>query len=98
MLPPLGITHSIVTTATLSSNPKTRNVSDLVQLGFYFCLRSCEYTKCIGHCRTVQFRPLLEFVFLVRDYLLFTEVLIKQFQHITQIVLTLDNYKNSIQG
>ena len=42
---PLGTVHSIVATASLSSNPQTRQVSDLFTLGFYFCLRSHEYTK-----------------------------------------------------
>ena len=35
---PLGIIHFIVATAAFSSNPKTRQVADLVTLGFYFCL------------------------------------------------------------
>ena len=35
---PLGIVHSIVATATSSSNPKARHIADLVQLSFYFCL------------------------------------------------------------
>ena len=79
---PLGIIHSIVATATFSSKPKTWHVSDLVQLGFYFCLWSCKNTTCTGHHRTVQVWPLLEFVFFVGDYLLQADAPIKQFQHV----------------
>ena len=46
------------------------HIYDLVQLGFYFCLRSCEYTKSTTYSRTVQFQALLEFVVFVRDQLL----------------------------
>ena len=35
---PLGIVYSIVAAASFSSNPKIRQVADLVTLGFYFCL------------------------------------------------------------
>ena len=69
----------------------------MVILGFYFYLRSCKYTKCTGHRRTVQFRPLMDFVFFVGDRLLPADALIEQFQHATQIVLNLDNQKNVIR-
>ena len=95
---PLSIVHSIVATASLSSNIRTRQVADLVTLGFYFCLRSCEYTKCTGHRRTVQFQPLMDFVFFVGDQIFPADALIEQFQHATEIVLTLDNQKNAIRG
>ena len=78
--------------------PKDKDISDLVQLGFYLCLRSCEYTKCTGHHRTVQFLPLLEFVFFIGDHLIPANAPVKDFQHATQIVLTLDNHKNAIRG
>ena len=54
---PLGIIHSIVAVATSSSDHKAHRITDLIQLGFYFCLRSCEYNKRTGHHRTFQFRP-----------------------------------------
>ena len=91
---PLDIIHSIVAALAFSSDPHTRQVTNLVTLGFYFCPRSCEYTKCIGNCRTVQFRPLMDFVFF--DRLLPADAPIKHFQHATYIVLTLDNQKNEI--
>ena len=94
---PLGIIHSIVSASTFSPDPKTRQVADLVTLVFYFCLRSCEYTKCTSHQRTVQFRPLMDFVFFVGDRLLPADAPIEHFQHTTQIVLTLDKQKNSIR-
>ena len=34
---PLGIIYSIVAAASFYSNPKTRQVANLVILGFYFC-------------------------------------------------------------
>ena len=36
---PLGIIHSIVATAFFSSNTKTRQLANLVTLGFYFCFQ-----------------------------------------------------------
>ena len=93
---PLGIIHSIVSAANASSNQKTQHTADLVILGFYLCLLSCEYTKCTGHHRTVQFRPLMDFVFFFGDTLLPPDAPIRWFKHITQIVLALDNQKNSI--
>ena len=51
----------------INFNPKTRQVANLVKLGLYFCLRSCKYTKCTGHYQTVQFWPLMDFVFFVGD-------------------------------
>ena len=38
-----------------SSIPKDQCLADLVQIGLYFCLRSCEY-KTNSHRRTTQFR------------------------------------------
>ena len=93
---PLGIIHSIVAAEYFSSNPKTYQVADLVALGFYFCFRSCEYTKCTGHRITAQFRPLTNFVFFVGDRLLLYDAPIEHFHHATQIVLTQDNQKNAI--
>ena len=95
---PLGIVHSIVSAAASSSNQKTQHTAYLVVLGLYFYLRSCKHNKYTGHCRTVQFRPLLEFVFFVGDTLLSPDAPIGSFQHATQIVITLKNQKNSIRG
>ena len=95
---PLGIAQSTVAAGASASDPKTCHISDLVQLGFYLCIRSCKYTKCTGHRRTGQFLPLLEFVFFVRDHLLPADALIDHFQHATQIFLTLDNQNNAIRG
>ena len=39
---PLTIVYSIVSATVSSSNQKTRHISDMVVLGFYFCLRSCK--------------------------------------------------------
>ena len=36
---PLRIIHSIIAAPDFSSDPITRQLSDLVTLGFYFCLR-----------------------------------------------------------
>ena len=62
---PLGKIQSIVAAAATTFNPKTHHVSDLAQLGLYLYHRLCEYTKCTGHQRTVQFWPLLNFFFFV---------------------------------
>ena len=95
---PLGIIHSIVSASAFSSNPKTRQFVDLVTLGFYFCLWLCKYTKYTDHRRTVQFRPLMDFFFFLGDRLLLSDAPIEHFQHATEIVLTLDNHNNVIQG
>ena len=79
----MGIIHSIVAAATSSYDPKAHHIVNLVELGFYFCLRSCEYTKCTYHHQTVQFRPLLEFVLFVGDILLPVDALIKHFRQAT---------------
>ena len=92
----LVIFQSILATGASTSDPKTWYISDLVQLGFYFCIRSCKYTKYTGQRWTVQFWPLLEFVFSIRDHLLPVDAPIKHFQHATQIFLTLDNWKKTI--
>ena len=44
---PLGIVHSISASASTATDPKTCHVTDLVQLVFYFCPRSCKYNKYI---------------------------------------------------
>ena len=95
---PLGIIHSIVAAVAIASNPKTRQVTDLVTLGFYFCLSMCEYTKSNGHRQIFQLRPHMDSVFFVVDRLLPANSPIKHYQHAIQIVLTLDNQKNAIQG
>ena len=51
---PLGIVQSIVDTAATATNPKTSHTANLVQLGFYFCLSSCEYKNYIRYHHTVQ--------------------------------------------
>ena len=80
------------------SDQKTQHTANLVILGFYFCLCSYEYTKCTGHYRKVQFYPLMDFVFFAGDNLPPPDAPIGWFEHVTQIVLTLDNQKNSIRG
>ena len=35
----LGTIYYVVSAATTVTNPKPHHVSDLIQLGFYFCLR-----------------------------------------------------------
>ena len=64
---PLGIVQSILDTTTITYNPKNCHVADLVKLGFYFCLRSCEYTKCTDHHRIVHFRPFMDFILFLGD-------------------------------
>ena len=67
---PLGIVQSIVAKAATSSDPRAHHIADLVTIGFYFCLWSCEYTKCTDHRRTVQFRPFMDFVFFAGGFFL----------------------------
>ena len=59
---PCGIIHSILVSAATSTDPKISHVVDLVQLGFYFYLEYCKYTKYIEHLRAFQFHQLLDFV------------------------------------
>ena len=94
---PLGIMHSIVAEAATSSNTRAHHIADLVTIGFYFCLRSCKYTKCTGHLRTVQFRTLMDIVFFVGDFLLPGNAPAEHFRRATQTVLTLDNHNNDIR-
>ena len=94
---PLDIIHSIVAAESFSSNPKIRQVSVLVTLGFYFCLQLCEYTKCTRHCIKFQFCTLVDFFFFGGGQLLPDDAPIEHFQLDTQIILTLDNQKNVIR-
>ena len=94
----MGIVHSIVAAAAYPSYQNPRRISNLLILGFYFCLRPCEYTKCTSHHRTVDFHPLLEFVIYDGEDLTPTDAPIELLQHATHIVLTLDNQKNAIRG
>ena len=80
------------------ADPKSHHISDLVQLVFYICLSLCEYTKFTGHRRTVQLQTLLDFFFFIGDQIVPVDAPIEHFQNITQIVLTLDNQKNTIRG
>ena len=50
---PLGLVVDVARNA--GSGPKDRCLADLVQIGLYFFLRSCEYTKTNSHRRTTQF-------------------------------------------
>ena len=54
--------------------------------------------KCTSHRWTVQFRPLMDLMFFVGDFLLPRDAPVEHFRRATQIVLTLDNKKNSIRG
>ena len=92
----MGIVQYIVAAVASTSDLKTPHISDLVQPGSYFCLRSYEYTKCTGHRREFLFRPVLDFVFFFRDILLTVDPPINHFHRATQIFLTLDNQKNFI--
>ena len=62
--------YSIIAKAATSSDTIAHHISNLVTIGFYFCLRSCKYTKCTGHRRTVQCRPLMDIVFFLGEFLL----------------------------
>ena len=95
---PLGIVHSIVAKVDISSDTRAHQISNLITIGFYFCLSSCEYTKCTGHRWMVQFRPLMDFVFFVRDFILPGDAPAKHFRQAAQIVITLNNQKNTIRG
>ena len=95
---PLGIVLSIVAAAATSSNPRAHHIAVLVTIGFLFCLWSCKYMKCIGHHRTVQFRPLMDFVFFVGDFLLPRDAPAEHSCQATKIIITLDNQKNAIRS
>ena len=95
---PLDIVQSIVAMGASISNPNTRHISDLVQLGFYFYLRSCKCTKHMGRHRKNKFRLLLEFMLFVGHHILPADFPTEHLQNATQIVLTLDNQKNAIRG
>ena len=92
----MGIVLSIVAAATSYFDLKAHQIADLVQLDFYFCLRSCKYTKCTCHRRTVKLHPLLDFVFFVGTILLPLDAPIEHFRQATQVFLTLENQKNAI--
>ena len=79
-----------------TSDPKVHHIANMVQLGFYFCLESCEYTKFTGRRRTFQFRSLFDYVLFIGESLLPVDAPIDQFRQATQIVLTLENQKNAI--
>ena len=95
---PLGIVHSIVAKAATSSDTRAHHIVDLVVIGFYFCLRSCEYTKCTGHRWTVQLRPFMDLVFFVGDFLLPRDASAEHFRQAAQMFITFDNQKNAIRG
>ena len=94
----LRIFQSTVTTMATTNNTKTCHTAKLIQLGFYFYLSSCKNTKYIGHFQTVQFCPLLDFIFFVGDRILPADNLIEHFQHATKILLDLDNHNNATIG
>ena len=71
--------HSIIATAASSSDTRAHHIVKLVTIDFYLYLQSYEYTKCTGHRQTVQFQPLVDFVFFVRDFLLPEDAPVKQF-------------------
>ena len=56
------------------------------------------YTKYNGNLYKVQLWTLLDFGFFVGDRLLPENTTIEWFQHVTQIVLELDNQKNVVIG
>ena len=90
--------HSIIATAATASDTRAHHTVNLVTIGFYFCLRSCEITKCTGHRQTVQFRPLMHFTFFIRDFLLPGDAPAEHFCQANQIVITLNNQKNDIRS
>ena len=92
----MEIFHSIVAAGAYTSDPKAHHIAEMVQLGFSLCLRYCEYTNCIDHCQTVNFRPLLDFMFFIRDSLIPMDSPIEHFHQATKIFLTLENQKNYI--
>ena len=50
---PLGLV--VAAARNTSSSPKDWCLAYLVQIGLYFCLRSCDYTKTNSYRRTTQF-------------------------------------------
>ena len=79
----LSIVQSIVSAGASAADPKSLHIVNLVQLGFYFCLSSCKYTKCAGHRRTFQLRPLLDIVFFAEYQLLPTDTPVDKIQYAT---------------
>ena len=61
-------------------------------------MRSCKFIKCTRHHRAAQLRLLTVFVFFVGDTLPPPDTPIDWFQHVTQIILALDNQNNAIRG
>ena len=82
--------------AAISPDPISHHIADLVTIGLYLCLWYCKYMKCTGHIQTVKFRPLVDFVFFVRDFLFSRYAPANHFPYSIQIVITLDNKKNSV--
>ena len=83
---------------TTSTKLNTFHLYDLVQLGLYFCLRSCGYTKYTRHFWTFQLHSLLEFFFFFGDSLLTADDPIEPLQYATHIFLNLDNKNISVIG
>ena len=62
-----GIIHAIMSESAKYTNQKTHHVDNMVQLGFYFCLRSCYYTNYTRHLCTVKFCKITDFLFFVEN-------------------------------
>ena len=80
-----------------SSNPNDQFLADLVQIGLYFCLRSCEYTKTNSHRRTTQFR-LRDIQFQDAYGAISFDALASRFLNALVVTFFLDTQKNSVRG
>ena len=80
-----------------SYNPKDQYLADLVQIGLYFFLRSCEYTKTNSHRRTTKF-SLRDIQF--QDYCGAIPFNNSVFRFLNELLVTLflDTQKKSFRG
>ena len=92
---PLGLVISIGGQA--DSSPKAQCTADLIQIGLFFCLRSCEYTKSASHRRTTQFR-FRDVQFHDGDGVIPRDAPDKTFLDAWAVTLFLDTQKNCVRG
>ena len=69
----------------------------MIQIGLYFCLRSCEYTKTNSHRRTTQFR-LRDMQFQDTQGTIPFDAPDSHFLQALVVTLFLDTQKNSVRG
>ena len=92
---PLGL--AVASASNAGSGPKDWSLVDLVQIGLYFCLGSCEYTKTNSHRRTTQFRP-RDMQFKDTRGTIPFDAPDSHFLQALFVTLFLDTQKNSVRG